>query len=353
MTIRALKQTDGKYRVRIYDGKDENGKYIRKSFTASTKRDAEKMAKDYIEAKEQQKELEAAGPTIAEAYTEYIESRKNCVSPATIKGYNGTYNGCFGEIENVPVSLLTQRIVQEWANHISVDRAPKTVKNAHGLLSAILQLQGSPLQLRTRLPAGRKKDIYVPDADEVREIGLMLQGHPLYIPFILATQCGLRASEISGLRVDCITRAGIVIKQARVDGVNGAEIKQPKSYAGYRTIPASEKMKDILRAAADEDGYITKMRSVNISNNWLKWRDSHGLSVSLNFHALRHHFASKCLLQGMEQRYIAELMGHTDTRMIERVYQHVFAAKLAERGRRMVEESDAFFADMEAHKKGA
>lgn len=351
--IRALKQPNGTWRVRIECGKDENGKRIRKSITAETRREAESKAKEYLEEHQEKAELEAAGITVGEAYTEYIESRKNCVSPATIKGYNGTYNGCFGEIENVPVSLLTQRIVQEWINNISVARAPKTVKNAHGLLSAILQLQGSPLQLRTRLPAGRKKDIYVPDAEEVREIGLMLQGHPLYIPFVLATQCGLRASEISGLRIDCITRAGIVVKQARVDGVNGAEIKQPKSYAGYRTIPASEKLKDILRAAADEDGYITKMRSVNISNNWLKWRDSHGLSDYLNFHALRHHFASKCLLQGMEQRYIAELMGHTDTKMIERVYQHVFASKLAERGRRMVEESDAFFADMEAAKMGA
>lgn len=351
--IRALKQPNGTWRVRIECGKDENGKRIRKSITAETRREAESKAKEYLEEQQEKAELEAAGITVGEAYTEYIESRKNCVSPATIKGYNGTYNGCFGEIENIPISLLTQRTVQEWVNTISKDRAPKTVKNAHGLLSSILQLQGSPLQLRTRLPAGRKKDIYVPDADEVREIGLMLQGHPLYIPFILATQCGLRASEISGLRVDCITRAGIVIKQARVDGVNGAEIKQPKSFAGYRTIPASEKLKDILRAAADEGGYITQMRSVNISNNWLKWRDSHGLSESLNFHALRHHFASKCLLQGMEQRYIAELMGHTDTKMIERVYQHVFASKLAERGRRMVEESDAFFADMEAAKMGA
>ena len=38
----------GQYRVRAYVGKDKNGKDIRKSFTAPTKKQAEYMAAEFV-----------------------------------------------------------------------------------------------------------------------------------------------------------------------------------------------------------------------------------------------------------------------------------------------------------------
>ncbi len=67
---------------------------------------------------------------------------------------------------------------------------------------------------------------------------------------------------------------------------------------------------------------------MNICNNWDKFRKKHGINENLNFHALRHHFASKCILLGIPQKYIAELMGHSSTDMIEKVYQHIFPSAM-------------------------
>lgn len=269
-TSRAHKTPEGTYRIRLTVGKDAEGKVIRKSITADTRREAERAAQEYLDKLEEQRAKEAAGPTVAETLESYIGTKSRCVSPATLKSYYSIAHSCLGDFGEVAVSQLTQTDVQMWINDLAATHSAKTCVNAHGLLVSMLASARPDLTLRTTLPRGRKKDIYVPTTMEVQDIAARLGDNPLIVPFLLATQCGLRASEIAGLKTDCITSAGIVIKQARVDGINGAEDKAPKSAAGYRTIPCSEHLKSLLRAGATEDGYVTTMRSVNISNNWIK-----------------------------------------------------------------------------------
>ena len=44
----AKKLPSGSWRVRVYDGKDQNGKDVYKSFTAPTKKQAEYLAAEYL-----------------------------------------------------------------------------------------------------------------------------------------------------------------------------------------------------------------------------------------------------------------------------------------------------------------
>lgn len=351
--IRALKQKDGTWRVRLEAGKDENGKRVRKSFTAKTKKEAERKAQEYLDKQEKLAERIAAGPTVEEKLRELVESKTRCLSPATLKGYYAIINNQIDDIADIPVSQLTQHDIQQWINNLAEDRSPKTCGNAHCLLVSMLAIERPDMTIRTRLPQKSKRSIFVPDAAQVAEIGAELQGSSLYIPYMLASLCGLRASEISGLTVDCITPRGVVIKQARVDGINGAVLKQPKSMAGYRTVPASAELLQTLREAAGEDGRICTMRSVHISSRWGEWREKHGLPEDFNFHALRHHFASQCLLMGMEKKHVAEIMGHNGTEMIDRVYQHTFPSVMAEYAKILTENNANFFARVNAAKRDA
>ena len=163
------------------------------------------------------------------------------------------------------------------------------------------------------------------------------------IPFLLATQCGLRESEITALNISNVHDDYIMVTEAYVLDENGVyQKKAPKSYAGYRKIPISKAFANILCKAADEDGRVVAMRSINICNNWIRFRDKNGFDENMNFHALRHHYASKCLLIGMPQKYIAEIMGHSSTRMIEQVYQHVFGSAMEEYANKIRNKMDDF-----------
>lgn len=83
---KAKKLPSGNWRVNQYVGKDANGKRIYKSFTASTKKEAEYMAANYtLNGDHEQKP--PAELTLAEAYDRYIESKSNVLSPSTIREY--------------------------------------------------------------------------------------------------------------------------------------------------------------------------------------------------------------------------------------------------------------------------
>ena len=322
----AKKLPSGSWRVNLYIGKSADGKRQYKSFTAATKKEAEFLAAQYNQL---HIDVNRSEQTLGEAVEHYIKSKENVLSPSTVRGYYVVLENYLPELMAVRIRDITPEKVQEEFNEFAKDYSAKTCRNAHGLVSATLKNVRPEMILNTTLPQKSKRDIYVPDETEVQKIYPLAAGSPIEIPFLLATQCGLRASEISALELSDIRPDSIKVKQARVDGRNGAVLKAPKSYSGYRTVPISEELYNVLVGHA-EGQRICEMNSNDISSRWGKFRKNHGIDSHCNFHALRHHFASKCLLMGMPQKYTAELMGHGSLDMIERVYQHIFPSAMEE-----------------------
>ncbi|MCH5203094.1 MAG: site-specific integrase [Oscillospiraceae bacterium] len=322
----AKKLPSGKWRVLLFVGKDENNKRKYRSFTADTKKEAEFLAAQY-----NQLHIEAnrSEQTLREAAERYIKSKENILSASTIRGYYAVLKNYLSGLFAVKIKDITAETIQIAFNDFAKSYSAKTCRNAHGLVSIVLKIERPDLRLKTTLPQKDKHDIYVPDEQEIKEILMFTAGTNIEIPFILATQCGLRASEISGLDKSCVFEDHIEIKCARVDGLDGAVLKKPKSFSGFRSIPISKEIYDILISKANGER-ICPMTSTSISSAWGKFREKHGIDTRCNFHALRHHFASRCLLLGIPQKYIAELMGHSSLDMIEKVYQHIFPSAMEE-----------------------
>lgn len=316
----AKKLPSGNYRVRVFIGKNVDGKPQYKSFTAPTKKEAEYGAAQYSQMNV---DVCRSDLTLKQAIERYIKSKENVLSPSTVRGYYVVLRNYMPDLMEMRIKKLNAEIIQAQFNVFAKDHSPKTCRNAHGLISVVLKIYRPDVQLNTTLPQKEKKEIYVPDEQEVKRILQLAKGTSIEIPVVLATQCGLRASEISGLVKKNIHKDFIEINQARVDGISGAELKAPKSVSGYRKIPINEKLFQLLNDSIDGD-CVCAHKSNDISCRWTKFRIKHNLPSELNFHALRHHYASKCLLLGMPQRYIAELMGHNSLDMIEKVYQHTF-----------------------------
>lgn len=334
----AKKLPSGSYRVNLYIGKDENGKRKYKSFTAPTKKEAEFLAAQYNRFKT---EISSNSLILRAAVEDYIESKKNVLSPSTLRSYRSIMRNNVPELMNAKIKDITPQQVQSVFNIFAVDHSPKTCRNVHGLISAVLKIHRPELILNTTLPQRSKRDIYVPDGEEVARIMEMVKDTELEVPFLLATQCGLRASEISGLDVSSVYDDYIEIKQARVRSEEGEAIKTPKSYAGFRKIPISKSLSEFLKSKAVE-GRVCPHSSEWITHNWGRFRKKNKLPQHLNFHALRHHFPSRCLLMGMPQKYIAEIMGHSSVKMIERVYQHTFPSAMEQYAKMLREQTERF-----------
>lgn len=340
----AKKLPSGNWRAQVFAGLSPEGKRIYKSFTAETKKEAEFLAAQFAQT---QKDVTRSDMTLREATERYIESKTNVLSPSTIRGYYTALRNYVPDLMRLKIRDINAEKVQKSFNEFAKSHSPKTCRNAHGLISAVLKIQLPDLTLHTTLPQNQKRDIYVPDEAEIARLYPLTVGKPIEIPFLLATQCGLRASEISALTVENVFPTYINICQARVNSVDGTAVKSPKSLAGYRKVPIGAELYEVLKARA-VDEWACPLSSANITKHWERFRSKHGADKDCNFHALRHHFASRCLLLGMPQKYIAELMGHSSLDMIEKVYQHTFPSAMEQYAERLRSEGSKLFSENSA-----
>lgn len=236
---------------------------------------------------------------------------------------------------SVNLTDITSELYQSAINRDMLKYSSKSISNAVGLVNAAVKMFAPEIQskLFVTKPQKTKASFYIPEEDEIDIIYSRIKKlKPILIkPFLLASQCGLRPSEIAALSGESICKGHIEIKSAIVLDHKGKPVrKAPKTYAGYRSIPISNQMEQVLleninnRKQSLCGGILAK----EISDKWRNFFNANTDLYYFKFYALRHYYASKCLLMGIPQKYIAELMGHSSTDMIEKVYQHVFPSAM-------------------------
>lgn len=151
-TARKLPSGSWYCRVRIH-GRDI-------SITRPTKKEAiaEAMAiKAGIKKDDKLAPGQLRAKTVSQAINDYIAARQNVLSPATIRGYRIIQRCRFQKIQNSRIFDITregwQRIVNDEAKLCSA----KTLKNAWGLISAVIR-ESTGQQISVRLTY-RKKNL--------------------------------------------------------------------------------------------------------------------------------------------------------------------------------------------------
>ncbi|WP_164997209.1 site-specific integrase [Clostridium minihomine] len=345
---KAKKLPSGSWRALAYIGKDKDGKRKYKSFTASTRKEAEFQAAEYVLSNNSgQSTIDI---TVGEAINRYISSKENVLSPSTVREYKLERKLFLQDIMSVKIQLLTQEQVQLAVNSDAAKHAPKTVRNAHGLLVAAMKMFVPETNFHTSLPQKIKSNFYIPSDTVIENIRDKIKELPIEIPFLLSSQCGLRPSEISALNINCVSETNIEITQARVRGEKGTTLKPPKTFSGYRSIPAPEALIALLKERATEDGRVCSMSASQISDVWTDFLKKENIA-HFRFYALRHYFASKALLLGIPQKYIAEIMGHSSLDMLNKVYQHTFPSAMSEFQELLRKRTAAFMQHEMQHEK--
>lgn len=282
-----------------------------------------------MKAKMEEARKSTRAMTVEEATDRYIESKDTVLSPSTIAGYKRTQKNLFKTIQSVRLSDLTQERVQKWVNALAKDKSPKTIRNAHGLLSAVLAEYKPEMTLRTTLPQKQRYDAKIPSEDEIRKLLEVAKGTEMELPFLLAVWLGLRASEIRGITWDCIEGDTIHIKQAIVEGENGPALKGTKSFSGNRKLTIPQHIKGLIDQTPKENEYLVTLSGQAMYKRFSRMCELAGVP-HYRFHDLRHANASVMLALGIPDKYAMERMGHATTNMLKTVYQHTMKSKQEE-----------------------
>lgn len=273
---------------------------------------------------EQQKSPDSM--TVGEAIDRYIESKDSVLSPATIRGYKKIRSNDLQELMGIRLPQLRQEHVQRAVNQMARKKSPKSVHNAHGLLSAALGLYYPDLVLRTTMPQKARHEIEIPDMDEIAALLQASAGTKMELPLLLAVWLGLRESEIRGLTWDCIEGDYLHVKQAIVDGPNGPVRKGTKTYSGDRLIRLPEHIKQVIEQQPRTGEYIVPLSGHAMYNRLSRLSDKLGLPHR-RFHDLRHTAASVAMSLGVPNTYTQKRMGHATDHMLKTVYLHTMKSK--------------------------
>jgi integrase len=264
--------------------------------------------------------------TLGEAINRYIESKDAVLSPATIAGYKRIRNHALQGLMQVQLSDLTQEKIQRAVNAMAKTKSPKSVRNAHGLLSAVLSEYMPSMVLRTTLPQKKPYEAQIPSSEEIEKIIDISRGTVMELPILLAVWLGLRTSEIRGITWESMKDGILHVSQAIVEGEDGPELKGTKTYSGDRKIRLPAYIADLIQKQPQNGEYLVTLSGQAMYKRFSRLCEKAGIR-HYRFHDLRHANASVMLALGIPDKYAMERMGHATNHMLKTVYQHTMKGK--------------------------
>ena len=316
----AKRLPSGQYRALVYDYTDENKKRHYKSFTASTKKEAEFMAAQYALTK---KEVKKGILPLSEAMQNYIDSRSEVLSAGTIREYRRSLKHDLQGLMSVNIYDITQEMIQREINREATTHSPKSVRNMHGLLSAVLKFYRPDFALNTSLPQKVPPKLYIPTDDDVKKIlELAKDDADMEIAILLAAFGPMRRSEICGLESGDISGNTVHVQRALVmDENKNWVIKTTKSVAGNRFIPFPD---FVIQKLKKRKGRIIQIKPNQISDRFIDLQNASGLP-HFRFHDLRHYCASIQHAMGIPDAYIMQRGGWGSDSVLKQVYRHALS----------------------------
>lgn len=312
------KLPSGSYRIRL----QENGK--RYSLTVPYK-PSERQAYDLIREKINNPSGQYDLMTFKEASDQYIKIKSNVLSPSTIRGYEAVRKWIPASFNKTELRNITQIDVQNIINSLSKTKSPKSIRNLHGFISAVLGVFMPSLVLSTTLPQKVRKTSYIPTTDDVKRLLGYCHDTEYYVPLYLAT-LGLRRGEICALTLNDLNGNRLSITKDMVqDSSHNFVIKEnPKTDSSNREIVIPAELAERIR----QQGYIYKYNP-NAIDNYLR-RNLPKLNIPVfSMHKLRHFFASYAHEQGFSDATIQSLGGWSTDHVMKEVYRHAMEQEKA------------------------
>ena len=260
-----------------------------------------------------------------QAAESYIDLKRNVLSPTTVREYTSTLSRLSEQFTALRLSDISAVDVQKEINLLSKDKAPKTVRNYHGFISAILGTFRPNLILHTTLPQKVKSEPYIPSDEDIKRIIADVEGTMFEIPILLACY-GLRRSEICALTLEDLQENTLRINKAKVMNTDKQWVtKTTKTIESTREVIISPILADKIR----KQGFIYQGHPNAISKHLNIVQDR--LQIPrFSIHKLRHYFASKMSELGVPEADILKMGGWNTDHVMKAVYRHSLQTKEAQ-----------------------
>ena len=168
-----------------------------------------------------------------------------------------------------------------------------------------------------------KKERKLPDVlsrDEVKRLFKVVPNPKHRMVLMIAYSAGLRIGEVTRLRPEDIDRERRMIHIRGAKGKKDRYTMLSEKFMNELTnyLSVFRPVKYLFEGERDQKPYSQS----SIQQVFRRAVERAGITKPVTFHTLRHSFATHLLEQGVDLRYIQELLGHSSSKTTE-IYTHV------------------------------
>ncbi|MGN0630452.1 MAG: tyrosine-type recombinase/integrase [Ruminococcus sp.] len=335
---------DGRYEGRYADGYLENGNTKYRSIYGRT----------YSEVKEKLLQIKAtatvpkteSGLTVAKLFEEWLAAKQTQTKASTYANYAFKVEKhllpTFGQLKIeklTPVKVydfikakqikgLSNKYISDLV--IVLKNMTKYASRVHHCINPIADVElpkkeKYELNLYTKKEQNRLKSVLLSEMNMTK------------LSILLALYTGVRIGELCGLKwsdLDFKTKTIRIERTVQRIRTNEGERKSklivsaPKSLTSVRTIPLPAFLVKLLKAfqPSDLDVFLITSGSKLPDPRTTQYRFKSLLSGAglrqINFHALRHMFATNCIEIGFDVKTLSEILGHSSVEITLNRYVH-------------------------------
>ncbi len=355
MAGQIIKKGDNRYLVRVYQGRDTNGK--RRYFSRQikgTRRDAQKLLTATLRDMDTGTFVEPTKLTVKEYLERWLkDAARPRVSRRTANGYAGIVE------RYILPSLGLQRldklqpldIQKAYGDMLSRGLSARVVRHAHAVLHnalkqavkwGILSRNPSDLVELPKVPHVERRVLSVEEAVRFIEAADMM---PHGLIFVFALLSGMRPEEYLGLQwadVD-LERKAAQVKRALVWHKRSWSFEEPKTARSRRTVslprPLVEKLKAHRRAQAEQRLKLgsswgaldlvfcsetgSPLQIPNITYRYFRPILERAELPRIRLYDLRHSCATLLLMADEHPKVVSERLGHSTIVLTLDTYSHV------------------------------
>lgn len=339
------RRPDGRYRIKHDDI------YFYSSVGGTVSEALEKIKK-YESEKAQGLRREAEGLTVMEYAQKWLPIHRHSVNA----GLYGTYASMLERFAkhvgiNTRMRDITKSDIKDFYNTIDKYSTSYISKYAQLISAMFRDAVDDGIILRSPCynvkPSQGTQGTHRPLEDWERKlIHEMANEHRFGVAAMLMLYGGLRRGEAMAFNIDRDVdfENGIIYVREAIsfsEGIRG-KIKAPKTAAGIRSIPLFEPLRAVLEGRhglvlSQKDGspmtrssfdrawesykYQVEEKMNGFQKRWANGREWKEFTVRT--HDFRHSFCVMCVDAGVDIKTLMKWMGHSDAKMIQKIYDHV------------------------------
>ncbi len=339
--INIYKRSDGRWEGRYKNGFREDGKPKYRSVYARTYGEVkEKLFK--LKSMEQKNNTPCL-LTIEFLFNEWINVKKSCVKESTIANYIFKINKHLKPFfSGLKFSLLSPKIVYDFISKKKSEKlSAKYISDMIFILKSMAKYTAKTYHCANEIddiepPKSTKKELklYSKDEQKILKSALLKEINFTKLGILLCLFSGIRIGELCALKwSDINLNNGLLhvtktCQRIRCGNSTKIVITSPKSASSDRVIPLPEFLLNILRefAPSDRNSYFLSGNEKVVEPRTMQYRFKSILKKanlpSMNFHSLRHMFATNCIEIGFDVKTLSEILGHGSTAVTLNLYVH-------------------------------